>query len=720
MKRGTHSKNKNHSSAEQKIEELDIDEISLFKTLIDYSHEYVNIADPKTGKLLYANQGLCEQTGYHKDEIKGITVFDLDPSLDDAYITEHLIALRKNKYAQIDTNWKRKNGEIFPVQVNVSLINIEGKEFFIAFTHEITERQEIRKKLEESNEKFKKIIETSSDWLWELDLTGTFKELSPQVLSILGYTQNELVGKKTYNFRTKTEGKRVQDFYADTINKQISFTGFVNEYLNKDGRKVIIESSGVPIFDEYHELTGYRGISRDITEQKQINDFLVFLAERRIEQDSADFFKDVVNYLGKSLDVAYVFIDKLKDLKTAQTIALYSHGKVEPNIEYELKYTPCENVIGKNLCVYSDGIQKLFPKDELLVAMNAESYVGIPLWDSKREAIGLIAIIDEQPLFKIETIEALLQIAAVRTASEMERRENVETLNKAHDTLVTVLDSLDAQVYVIDMETYEVLFANESLRKKNPEIIGKVCWKVLREDQNEPCDDCNNSALLKLAGTGEVITSENYNLDIEKWLQTRSQAIRWIDGRIVRLEVATDITKLKHAEKEFKTLSYTDYLTGIGNRRSFEKNYSQEWQRARRSSLPLSVIMLDVDYFKQYNDEYGHPEGDICLRRVARIVNNSLHRAGDFVYRYGGEEFIISMYDTDEEGARMIAEKMRLMVEREMIKHANSDISLFVTISLGVSTQIPDKDSESEDLVAKADIALYKAKQAGRNRVEKS
>jgi two-component system chemotaxis family response regulator WspR len=172
------------------------------------------------------------------------------------------------------------------------------------------------------------------------------------------------------------------------------------------------------------------------------------------------------------------------------------------------------------------------------------------------------------------------------------------------------------------------------------------------------------------------------------------------------------------AEKNaiLERLSSLDGLTGIANRRRFDEALDQEWRRGRREGHALSVILIDVDFFKRFNDRYGHLGGDDCLRQVAAALAEVVHRPGDLVARYGGEEFVVLLPHTDAAGAATVAEALRAGVEGLAIPHALSDAAEVVTISLGSATMQPDGESGAEVVVAAADLALYAAKNAGRNR----
>lgn len=178
--------------------------------------------------------------------------------------------------------------------------------------------------------------------------------------------------------------------------------------------------------------------------------------------------------------------------------------------------------------------------------------------------------------------------------------------------------------------------------------------------------------------------------------------------------------KLNEANRELSRLSSVDGLTGIPNRRVFDDTLVREWRRAERRSVPLSLLLLDIDHFKEYNDCYGHQVGDDCLRAVAGSLDRALRRSSDLAARYGGEEFGIVLPETDAEGARNVAENVLELVRGLAIAHARSQTAPRVTISIGVATAIPERGDDSgwKKLLGNADAALYQAKNKGRNRTE--
>lgn len=185
---------------------------------------------------------------------------------------------------------------------------------------------------------------------------------------------------------------------------------------------------------------------------------------------------------------------------------------------------------------------------------------------------------------------------------------------------------------------------------------------------------------------------------------------------IVKARVQNHLT-LKLKTDLLESMAMLDGLTNIPNRRRFDEALDVEWKRALRSASSLAIIMLDIDFFKNYNDRYGHGVGDTCLKKVASALAATVSRPGDLVARYGGEEFVVLLPDTGTEGARLLAESLCNQIEALQIPHEYSGASSWVTVSVGYAAVTPGQDGKESVLLDAADQMLYRAKELGRNRV---
>jgi diguanylate cyclase (GGDEF)-like protein len=221
------------------------------------------------------------------------------------------------------------------------------------------------------------------------------------------------------------------------------------------------------------------------------------------------------------------------------------------------------------------------------------------------------------------------------------------------------------------------------------------------------------------AGATDYVAKPPTGLELLARVRACLRVKREIDRRKALEQESFEVTRLLDAAyRRLQHISFLDGLTAIANRRRFDEFIDLEWRRALRSATPMSLIMIDVDFFKTYNDTYGHQSGDDCLKRVANALNTALNRPGDLAARYGGEEFAVVLAGTHPAGAAAVAEALRSRVEGLDIPHAGSRVSDRVTISLGVASMAPGRESAPADLISKADRALYEAKRGGRNRVQ--
>ncbi|MDA6066147.1 GGDEF domain-containing protein [Idiomarina abyssalis] len=287
--------------------------------------------------------------------------------------------------------------------------------------------------------------------------------------------------------------------------------------------------------------------------------------------------------------------------------------------------------------------------------------------------------------------------------------------------LENILDNLDAVVYVSDTDTHELLFMNKYALKniggvsEFDHVRGKRCFEVLQKGQSNPCDFCTNPLLPK---NGDTYLWEFKNTRNNCWYQCRDRLIQWHDGRQVRLEVAADITErkqveveLQEAQKELKVLAEIDSLTQLYNRRAFFM-YADKLRKSLSKSSSLGLMILDLDYFKDINDSYGHEAGDTLLAAIGQKLN-LLADSNTVIGRMGGEEFAIVFHETEKLQKLDFANQVYKAVSSVKALYFN-DI-LHCTTSIGVSSQ--PANTPLRDIMREADNALYKAKSAGRSQV---
>jgi len=291
-----------------------------------------------------------------------------------------------------------------------------------------------------------------------------------------------------------------------------------------------------------------------------------------------------------------------------------------------------------------------------------------------------------------------------------------------------VFSAIDDGAWIIDNDK-RVLRINASLLaflgiENEADVIGRHCHEVINSD-------ICLTAECPLNRTGKGNGRVEHDLDIAgaenkkiPFLFTSTPLLGLVNEQVGIVEQFKDIAERKHYEEalqkansELQRMATIDGLTQVANRRHFEETLSREWSRMRREGQPLSLIMSDVDFFKRYNDHYGHPTGDECLQSVAQCMQRCVQRTSDFIARYGGEEFAVILPNTDSHGATVVAENIRREIVSMKREHLGSEVSQYLTMSFGVATVIPTSGGEAalEKLVKSADDALYASKAANRN-----
>jgi diguanylate cyclase (GGDEF)-like protein/PAS domain S-box-containing protein len=252
---------------------------------------------------------------------------------------------------------------------------------------------------------------------------------------------------------------------------------------------------------------------------------------------------------------------------------------------------------------------------------------------------------------------------------------------------------------------------------------GEVIGKNISQLMPEPDKSQHDGYLEKYFKTGKanIIGMSREVQGLKKdgssfFLELNVNEMIW-EGKSEFVGIVRDITQRKLMEEKLLKLSVLDGLTEIGNRRLFDETLNSEWKRAMRDQHSLSLIMLDIDFFKLYNDSYGHQGGDTCLKQVATALDQCVQRPADLVARYGGEEFAVVLPETTLVGACNLAEAIRSSIEDLKIEHNKSVVGSYVTVSAGVSALTPKRGALCEQLISNADKALYQAKENGRNQV---
>ena len=378
-------------------------------------------------------------------------------------------------------------------------------------------------------------------------------------------------------------------------------------------------------------------------------------------------------------------------------------------------------------------------RDQQVIPLEVQ---GIPVFNAAGEVLYAIATFQdvsnrrraEQFLAAYnQTLEQQVQERTLALQQEVAERTRAEAaLHESQYFLQKIADTIPKILYLFDLSEEKVVYLNQqsiALMGYSPEEVYQGGSQWLR-DRFHPDDQylCDQLPSRFTTLSDSDILSTEYQFRHKngewRWFNTREVVFaRDANGKPTQiLGSVQDITDgkraevaLKRANLELENLAALDSLTQVANRRRFDDYLTQEWKRLVREQQPLALLLGDVDYFKAYNDYYGHQGGDDCLIKVTQALNRAVKRPADLVVRYGGEEFAVILPNTDIKGAIVVAEAIRLEVQQLQLPHPRSQVSEFVTLSLGVTSMIPTLERSPEALIMAADRALYAAKRQGRN-----
>ena len=302
-----------------------------------------------------------------------------------------------------------------------------------------------------------------------------------------------------------------------------------------------------------------------------------------------------------------------------------------------------------------------------------------------------------------------------RTVIESERRKIETRYRDVVESANNVIARWNHAGIITYMNPYGLKFFGYS----EDELIGRSMFGTIVPAVETGTErDLKNVMRDILTHPENYIENENENIRSNGdrvWMAWSNRSVLDDDQLVEILSIGTDITNRKQLEEKLDRMSRTDALTGLANRREFDEILSAELNRARRSNQPLSLLMLDIDFFKRYNDTYGHQAGDSCLKDIAGVLKDSTKRAGELAARYGGEEFAVILPATSSEDAFLVADHILHAVTGLEITHEASDTAPYLTISAGITTCIPERGMTPDDIIKHADDALYQAKENGRN-----
>lgn len=541
------------------------------------------------------------------------------------------------------------------------------------------------------------IADNLSDMISTHEPGGRVKFVSPSVYQLFGYTPEEFIGTSSYKYIHPEDIKTVKDFYSNASDRK-DITTQIFRMKRKDRKYVWVETSVKIIRNTDSSIKEFICVTRDISYRQDV--------EQRLSVSNARF-KAIFNYAGTGI-VLRDCNGKLIDANPAY-LDMFGYNKVEVN-DIESVIHPDENEKIKEITM------------ELMSGESTINRAEIRYLDKSGQIVYADVISSFIPGndFTPASIIRILNNVTEKRKIEQKLRESEERFRTAFNNAVTgmFLSSLDDKFFKVNQAFCDLLgyseeeftetdfrqithpdsFDEESIFRNN--LLAGDISKFLLEKCYVHKD---GYAIWALLGVSLIYDSDSIPL--------------YFIGQVL------DITSRKIAEEELQIaklnaerLAAIDFLTGILNRRAFEEKLNDEYRKMLEKKSFLSLILVDIDYFKKINDQYGHQVGDLALQKFSKCLSESC-REQDFIGRHGGEEFIICLPDTDLNQAVEIAEKMRTAVENLNINPGNRSSSINMTASFGVSDTGYGRNESILNLVLKADKAMYQSKSRGRNMV---
>jgi len=609
----------------------------------------------------------------------------------------------------------------------------------IWFFRDVTERVTTEEAVRRSEERYRSLVETTTDYLWEIDANACYSFVSPGVQSLLGYEPGEMIGKMPFDFMPPAEATRVRAQYRDIVANRRPFSLLEAAVVRKDGTALTLEISGIPIVDQRGTLMGYRGIDRDVSARKRAEAIVEYrgtllhaVAGAATELVTASSTDEAIAKALKTVGEA-VRVDRVLVLENIQGFT-GNDGPPTLRVGWHSPFAPITVDAGNfNAMGLADlGTDPWFAPlaegkpvatrlsaatgriRELLLRLQIKSILVVPLMIDNRHwgQIGFDDCRGERE-WSSDEIEILRTLGDVVGASLLRARYVRELADASTivESSPTILYRLRGEpglpmIYVshnvkqLGYDAEALLASPRSyMSHVHPDDLPKVHeWFVrIGEPTSQP-----GIFEYRIRGTD----------DRYRFVENRYTPVRDASGRLVEVEgTLVDVTERKEVEAEIARLARTDPLTGLANRATFSDRLRQMFALARRGSAGFAVLYLDLDHFKDINDTLGHPAGDELLREAAARLLRSL-RETDLVAWLGGDEFAILQADVAElADSGTLAEHIRAGLAAPY-QIAGSTVHL--TASVGIASYAPGT-AKPEDIMMQADLALYRAKDEGRN-----
>jgi PAS domain S-box-containing protein len=403
----------------QKAEKAIMESEEKFRTIAEQSPNMIFIN--RGGRVIYVNKKCEEKIGYTREEFyaAGFNFLGIiAPEFMDVVRANYLKHMQGQEIEPYEYTLIAKGGARIHGLHTTSLINYSGEQAILGIVTDITELKKTEEKVRISEEKFRTLFQMATDGILLSELDGTIIDANQTARELLDLEKEELLTRNIAEIVSEESLSRMKEI-LEVIKKGGSEI-FEAIFHKKDGTPVPVEVNSTIM--EFGTKKLVLSIARNVSRRKEMENVFKIISEGTTLQIRQGFFQSIVKSLAESLKADYAFIGKLKaDGQTVHTVSFFARGRIVDNMEYTLKDTPCENVVGRKICSYAQNVKNKFPKAEMLIKMQIESFVGAPLFDSESRPLGLIVVMNDKPLENEMLIESVLQVYANRVALELER-----------------------------------------------------------------------------------------------------------------------------------------------------------------------------------------------------------------------------------------------------------------------------------------------------------
>lgn len=674
------------------------------------------------GQVLDVNRSFCAFLGCSAREVVGYPCTDL-ALWDNPDDCEHLHQLLKQSKIQrnYQTSWRTSHGELRTVLLSTRVVSFQGQPCVIGIINDITDRQETETMLRQLSQqlltwrdRYEVAIWAGRQIIYEYDVLADCYTWGRNTQDILGYDLEEMPQtlEECVGFVHPTQQQAFLDLMANSGNESEPFK-LEFRLLKQDGTYLWMEDQGVPQVDDQGQFVKVIGALKDISERKQSEAERAYMIDL-LKQSEANYL-DILQHQ-----------TELVTRFTSDRILLFVNDAFCNY--YGVSW---DQVVGKKF------YHSIHPEDQPLVDHCLASLsLDHPVGTVQHRAVvqGNIRWMEWTNKAIFDAEGNLVEFQSVGRDIH-DRRQTEIALQESRAKFQRLVDDIGDKFVVFSRtgDTGIVTYVSDGIQAvfglSKATIIGQPWDEIIAWDPEDipgmetPVDSRRPQGL----DVHQFDRGFTHPTGEKRMVNISQHLVKDAEGHLVAIEgIVEDITDRKHSEQELKALNARlqslnhrleelatqDSLTLVANRRKMEQVLALEWHRCQREDQPLALILLDIDFFKLYNDHYGHPQGDWCLQQVAQVLQSCMKRPGDLVARYGGEEFLLILPNTNVEGARSIACSIQFGLASLAIPHAYSAVSDKVTVSLGIAVVITiAPDLSCSEAVALADQALYQAKQ---------